>query len=157
MRPLLTIASAAALMSSSVTADAKQFQLFQPIAGVRPICGPQTILNCSCASPNAFLACNVTINVFTFFNSPVMRPVSESSRKPFGKWSALNVIGRAPVAGMVNRKGVPGRTPKIRVPLIRGSGEGLGVKITAGSRGGETASGAPARMVISALAQSAWA
>ena len=32
----------------------EQFQLFQPIAGVRPICEPQTILNSRSAWPSAF-------------------------------------------------------------------------------------------------------
>src|SRR5581483_2601483 len=156
MRPLLAIASAARFTSSSVTDEPKQFQLFQPIAGVKPMVGPQTILNCCVASPSEFLACSVTTNVFDFSNSPTICPVFASSCKPSGKLSAEKVIGRSPVAAMVKRNGWPGRTPKIFALLMRGFGEDFGVKITAGSCGGEIADGSPELIVINAFAQSAW-
>ena len=47
-------------------------------------------------------------------------------------------MGRSPVAGTVNRKGEPGRTPNTRAPLMRGLGDGFGVNTTAGSRTGAT-------------------
>ena len=36
---------------------------------------------------------------------------------------------------MVNRNGLPGRTPNTRAPLIRGEAAGFGVRMTAASRG----------------------
>ena len=76
--------SAAAFTFSAVTADAKQFQLFQPIAGVRPICVPQTILNFCVAEPSAFLADSVTRRSPSDFKPPVIRPVVASSFNPLG-------------------------------------------------------------------------
>src|SRR5689334_12187199 len=47
-------------------------------------------------------------------------------------------MGRCPVAATVKRKGEPGRTPKIRAPLMRGVAGALGVSTRAASanRGG---------------------
>jgi hypothetical protein len=42
-------------------------------------------------------------------------------------------MGLFPVAGIVKRKGDPGRTPKILAPLICGAGPGLGVRMSASS------------------------
>src|SRR5277367_2212055 len=126
MRPLLTIASATALTLSSETALAKQFQLFQPIGGVSAILSPTTILNFRLAAPREFFARNVTTYSPALVNAPVMRPVWGSSCKPAGKLSAAKVIGRSPVAAMMNKNGEPGRMPKISAPLIFGFGEAAG-------------------------------
>ena len=42
---------------------------------------------------------------------------------------AENVIGRSPVAAMVNRNGDPGRTPKTFAPLMRGVAGAGGVRM----------------------------
>ena len=55
------MASAADFTFSAVTAEAKQFQLFQPSAGTSPICAPQMILNSRSAVPGLFLARKVTV------------------------------------------------------------------------------------------------
>src|SRR5882724_4863470 len=131
MRPFFTIASAAALTFSSETAAAKQFQLFQPIGGVSAILSPTTILNFRFAVPSELFARNVTTYSPALVNVPVMWPVCGSSCRPDGKLSAAKVIGRSPVAAMVNKNGEPGRTPKISALLMRGLGEAGGVKMTA--------------------------
>ena len=41
----------------------------------------------------------------------------------------LNFIGRSPVAGIVNKNGEPGRTPKTFAPLMRGVAGAGGVKM----------------------------
>ena len=64
---------------------------------------------------------------------PVMRPVLASSFNPDGNDWAEKVIGRSPVAAIAKRKGFPGRTPKTFALLMRGAGEGRGVRMTAGS------------------------
>src|SRR5208282_3990252 len=64
---------------------------------------------------------------------PVICPVLASSFKPSGNPSALNAMGRSPVAAMVKRNGWPGRTPNTLAPLMRGVGGGLGVRMMAGS------------------------
>jgi len=99
------------------------------------------ILNSRLAAPREFLARKVTRYSPFFSIAPVIRPVCGSSCKPAGKLSAAKVIGRSPVAAMVNKNGEPGRTPKIVAPLMRGFGEAVGVKITAGSASAAVASG----------------
>ncbi len=63
------------------------------------------------------------------FKIPVMWPVLASSFKPCGRFFAENFIGRSPVAGIVNRNGEPGRTPKTFAPLMRGVAGAGGVRI----------------------------
>ena len=111
------------------------YQLFQPMCGVRASVSPQTILNFRSACPRAFLARNVTTYSPRSLSEPVIWPVCGSTFNPAGRSSTANSIGRWPVAGMVNRNGCPGRTPKTLAPLIRGVAGGLGVRITASSRG----------------------
>ena len=156
MRPLLTIASAADLTLSSVTALAKQFQLFQPIAGGRPICEPQTIFNFRSAWPSSFLAWSVTTYSPSLSSLPVIRPDCASNCKPDGRPSAENVIGRSPVDVTVKRNGEPGRTPNKRAPVIRGVGAGFGVRTTASSMGGTIRRGLPEVIVTFKFPQSAW-
>src|SRR5262245_57961968 len=60
-----------------------------------------------------------------------MMPVRASTASPAGRSGALNVMGRLPVAGMVKRKGWPGRTPNTRAPLMRGVAGGGGVRMWA--------------------------
>src|ERR1043166_4225906 len=129
--PLFTIASAAAFTLLASTADAKQFQLFQPIAGVSPIRSPQMILNFCGAAARAFRAISVTGYSPFSFNTPVIRPVSGSSCNPAGNPFASKASGRSPVAAIVKRNGDPGRTPKTFALLIRGAGPGFGVRTTA--------------------------
>ena len=46
-----------------------------------------------------------------------------------GKFFAVKVIGRLPVAGIVKMTGFPGWTPKTFAPLILGFGDGSGVNM----------------------------
>src|SRR5215472_14327557 len=98
MSPLEAIASAAALILSSVTDDAKQFQLFHPNGGVSAIVSPQTILNFFSAEPTEFFARSITADSPRFETAPVITPVLESMLSHFGKPYVENVIGRVPVA-----------------------------------------------------------
>ena len=61
---------------------------------------------------------------------PVIQPVLESIDTPAGSPVAENVSGLAPIAVAQYRIGLPGRTPKIVVPVIFGSGPGFGVRIS---------------------------
>src|SRR5262249_19678568 len=117
------------------TAGPKQFQLFQPNAGVRPMVEPTTILKSRLASPREFFACKMTLYSPAVFRTPVIRPEVGSSFSPVGRFSAVKPIGRSPVAAIVNKKGFPGRTPKTFAPLMRGFGDGFGVRTTASSCG----------------------
>ena len=63
------------------------------------------------------------------FSVPVIWPVFSSSFRPLGRFFAENVIGRSPVAGIVNRNGEPGRTPKTLAPLMRGVAGAAGVRM----------------------------
>src|ERR1017187_4951262 len=134
-RPLFTSASAARFTLSADTAPAKQFQLFQPIGGVSAMVSPQTMRNFSSAAPSEFFARRVTLNSPGFFNLPVIWPVLAFSFKPRGRLSAENFMGRSPVAGIVNKNGEPGRTPKIFAPLMRGVSGAGGVRISAAGKG----------------------
>lgn len=60
---------------------------------------------------------------------PEIKPVVVSSFSPSGRSSAKKLMGRSPVAGMVKRKGLLGRTPKSLAPLILGLGEVGGVSM----------------------------
>ena len=58
-----------------------------------------------------------------------MIPVLGATNKPLGKFSAENCIGRLPVAAIVYKNGLPGRTPIIFAEFIFGVGLSFGVKI----------------------------
>ncbi len=83
------------------TGEKWQFQLFQPIGGVSAIFPPTTMRNFFWSSPFAFFAWNTTVYSPFFLSEPVICPVAESTDKPAGRFSMLNVIGRSPVAGIV--------------------------------------------------------
>src|SRR5260221_5884590 len=134
MRLLFTIASAAALTFSSETALAKQFQLFQPIGGVSAIRSPATILNFRLAAPSEFFACKVTTYSPALVSVPVMRPVCGSSFSPAGKLSAAKIIGRSPVAAVVDQNGEPGPTAKISAAFVPGIGAASGAPKIAATR-----------------------
>src|SRR5690349_19822758 len=133
------MASAAARTFASLTSQPKQFQLFHPIGGVRAIVSPHTILSGRSVLPRALRTRRVTTWLPFSFRTPVRRPLWGSIWRPAGSLPAVKVIGRSPVAGTVKKKGEPGRTPTTRAPLMRGSGEALGVSTTAGSRTGAIA------------------
>src|SRR5690349_16637878 len=105
------------------------FQLFQPIGGVRAMVSPTTILKERFVSPRRFFAWSVSTYSPGFAMEPEILPVLESTAIPSGRFSAENVIGRLPVAGMVNKRGCSGRTPNTLGPLIFGAGPGLGVRM----------------------------
>ena len=129
------MARADASTCSCVTSRAQQFQEFQPIGGVSEMASPTTIFRSRSLLPSAFSAFSRTTYSPAFFTRPVMRPVRESSFSPLGKPSAEKVMGRAPVAATVKRNSDPGRTPKIRAPLMRGVSAGAGVRIRADRSG----------------------
>ena len=85
------------------------------------------------AEPRSFVARSVTTCSPRAVVAPPNRPVWLSSVKPAGSPSAANRIGRLPVAAIVYSSGWPGRMPKIIAPLIRGRGDGFGVRITGAS------------------------
>ena len=58
-----------------------------------------------------------------------MIPVSGETLNPFGKFSAENCMGLTPVAAIVYKNGLPGRTPIIFAEFILGVGLSFGVKI----------------------------
>ncbi len=118
-------------MVFSFTRRCQTYQWFHPIGGVRAKASPQTILNFRSAWPSEFFARNVTTCFPGSWMVPVIRPVAASTFHPSGRLSTANVIGSSPVAGIVNRKGQPGRTPKTFGPLMRGVAGGLGVRMTA--------------------------
>ena len=127
-------------MTLSLTPSTQMYQLFQPMCGVNARVSPQTIFSGRRASPSALRARNVTTYWPRFSIAPVIWPVCRSTFNPSGRSSTANSMGRRPVAGIVNKKGWPGRTPKTRAPLIRGAAGAFGVRITASSRGAERAS-----------------
>jgi hypothetical protein len=77
------------------------------------------------------VAVSVTLKSPGFVSLPVIRPVFASSDNPSGSPFAEYVIGSSPVAGIVNKNGLSGRTPKTRAPLIRGVAGGCGVRMSA--------------------------
>ena len=81
------------------------------------------------AAPSLFSARSVTVNSPAVGKVPVRRPVWESSISPDGRGVAENLMGRSPVAGIMNKNGEPGRTPKTLAPLIRGAAGAAGVRI----------------------------
>ena len=77
----------------------QQFQLFQPIGGVRAISSPTTIRSGRTAEPAVLRAVNVTGNVPGWFTTPVIRPVAASICNPSGRPAAVKLMGRSPVTG----------------------------------------------------------
>ena len=65
-------------------------------------------------------------------------------------------MGRWPVAGMVKKKGEPGRTPKIFAPLMRGVGGDGGVRTYPFSYGKSIVRGLAPLTRKRASAQSPW-
>src|ERR1017187_6843537 len=146
MRPEAARARALRKILSASTWLPQQFQLFQPMGGVRAMVSSTTILNSFSAEPRAFLARRVRRSSPGAGSDPVSSPVWESRWRPEGKappevrgvcgggvkgWME-NCMGRSPVAGMRESKGEPGRTPKTAGPLMRGAAGGLGVRISGG-------------------------
>src|SRR6266481_2797066 len=100
MRPELTIPRALFRTFSASTRLPQQFQLFQPMGGVRAMVSPTTMRNFFSARPAEFLARRVTVYSPSFFSAPEISPDLESRCRPEGNESVLNSIGRAPVAGI---------------------------------------------------------
>ena len=117
------MASAAARTLASVTSQAKQFQLFQPSGGVSAMRVAAEDLQWAGGGAQAVFGGKGDGVSALVLSVPVMMPVAGSSCSPGGKPSAAKVMGRWPLAGMVKRKGEPGRAPKILGPLMRGVGE----------------------------------
>src|SRR5262249_23462416 len=143
---------AADLTCSAVTAGPKQFQLFQPSAGVNPMVAPQTILKSRFDSPSEFFARSTTLYSPLALMEPEMKPVAGPTFSPPGRLSTAKVMGRFPLAGMLYMKGLPGRTPKTLGPLIRGVGGALGVRIIL-----ERSSGALVCVAAGSWLKPAWA
>src|ERR1035437_10333552 len=79
--------------------------------------------------PREFFAPSITMCSPFIASAPVMRPVAGSSFSPLGRFCAEKLIGRSPVAAIVNRNGDPGRTPKTDAPLMRGEVGAGGVRM----------------------------
>ena len=135
------MASAAAWTLAWLTSWAKQFQLFQPMGGVRAMRSPTTNVRSRSADPLALVACRRTAYVPGVATAPVTRPVAGSRVAPAGRPSAANRTGFSPVATTVYRTGCPGRTPNAAAELIRGTAGGGGVRTSAASAGGSAGTG----------------
>jgi hypothetical protein len=113
----------------SSTASAKQFQLFHPSGGGERDrwtdhdgeCPRGLAVGISRGDDDAI--CTGVLAL------PVITPDCGSSINPRGSPVACTVSGRSPLTGTRYRKGCPGRAPTFRGPLIRGVGEGFGVRI----------------------------
>ena len=90
-----------------------------------------------------------------FVSVPVIRPVVASSFNPDGNPFSEKVIGRSPVAAIMKRNGLSGLTPKTDVPLMRGLGDGRGVRMTVGSGAGVDATDAALLVLVAAVCASA--
>src|SRR6266566_6950851 len=101
MSPDATIPRALRRTLSASTRDPQQFQLFQPIGGVRAISSPTTIRNFFLSDPLPFLARKVTEYSPVFPKTPVICPLLESNCNPAGRRITENSIGRSPLAGIV--------------------------------------------------------
>src|SRR4051812_49429923 len=98
MRPELAMPRALRRTFSALTRPPQQFQLFQPMGGVRAIFSPTMILNFFWAEAREFFAWNVIENSPGSGRLPVIRPVFASMLRPLGKLSTENSMGRWPVA-----------------------------------------------------------
>jgi hypothetical protein len=125
------MALALAMIFSALMNGPPAFQLFQPSGGVSASRSPQTMRKSRDVLPRAFFAVSVTRYVPGRVILPEMRPRTLSRSRPSGRLSAPKVIGRLPVAVTVKRKGLPGRTPKIRAPVSRGVSGAAGVRMWA--------------------------
>ena len=83
--------------------------------------------------PNSFSARTVTLCSPGRSMKPVMNPLAESTSSPGGSPTAAKRSGRAPVAGIACRKGVPVQIPHTPAPLIRGLGPYLAQFFGAGA------------------------
>ncbi len=99
------------------------------MGGVSAISSPITMRSSRSVLPSALAARSVTRWVPRVVVDPEIRPLFSSNISPGGNPSAAKLIGRFPVAGMANKKGRPGRAPNTLAPLIRGFGEGFGVRM----------------------------
>jgi len=128
--PLLTMASAASRMILSVTWFSHTYQLFHPMCGVSASVSPQTILNLR--SPFQRVGGPQCHHVGPgLLDWPWIWPCAHSPSAPSGD-DPRKVIGRSPVAGIVNRNGAR-MDAKMRAPLMRGVRGALGVRMTASS------------------------
>src|SRR5712675_113769 len=100
MRPELTIPRALLRTFSASTRLPQQFQLFQPMGGVREMVSPTTMQNFFSAPPAAFLARSVTVYSPGFFSAPEISPVLESICRPEGNEATSNSMGRSPDVGI---------------------------------------------------------
>ena len=112
-----------------MTAKLKQFHEFHPIGGVSAILSPTTSFHFRLARPCAFSAATSNSYVPRSATAPPMIPRAASNVAPFGSPSTEMRIGRSPVTGIRHRMGRPGRTPKILVPLMRGTLPSGGVRM----------------------------
>ena len=117
---------------SCVTLRPQQFQLFQPIGGVRPILLPHRTVNRCVCSPFAFLAFTVNVYEPTFSKEPLNAPLSGFSVRPLGRSSEENFMGFSPLTPKRKWIGEPGRTPYRGVVLNLGSAGAAGVRIYLG-------------------------
>src|SRR6478735_2903639 len=125
------MAVAISRMALSLTPSEWTYQLFQPIGGVRQIVSPTRNVRLRVDFPLAFLAPIFTTISPAFFGArPVIQPDRGSMRTPSGKPVAAKSTGLSPVAETRKRIGLPGRTPKTSAPVIFGSAEGFGVRIS---------------------------
>jgi hypothetical protein len=138
-------------MILSVILFSHTYQLFQPICGVSARLSPHTILNCLSEVPEEFVTFIVVIYSPWTLMTPEILPVPASHTRPSGRLSASYFIGLSPVAATVNKNGDPGLTPNILVPLIRGSGPGLGVRMILGSLSEHEKSNAESNKINSAV------
>src|SRR5215813_10274697 len=111
------MASAWARTYASVIFVRAQYHVLQPIGGVSARVSPTTILKSRSAVPSEFRTASLTRYTPGVPRRPVIRPVAESRDSPAGRPSAEKRSGGRPVAGTVQRKGRPGRTPKTFGPL----------------------------------------
>lgn len=153
------MARAASRTFASSTENPQQFQLFQPMGGVRAICGPIFSNISRSAFPRAFSAVSSTLKSPSAGTRPVIRPVRGSSSSPSGSPCAPYAIGRLPLAMTGIRKGLPGRAPYTSGLLICGVSGLAGVRIylplEIGLAQTDRGSTSP-RVVIFTSSQSAW-
>src|SRR6266487_1598985 len=108
----LSISACAELFTlASLTLKPQQFQLFQPIAGVRAIKSPTLIIKSLLSVPLLLETTNCILYSPAAGKDPDMMPVFSSTYNPCGKFSIAYVNGFSPVAAILYRKGEAGLTP----------------------------------------------
>ena len=111
-------AAADAITFSWLTLRAQQFQLFQPMGGVRPILSsPTQRVNCACALPLSLVADNTSGYSPGTAQLPLRTPLSGSSTTPSGRPSTAYFMGLSPEKARRKMTGEPGRTPNTIGPL----------------------------------------